>query len=204
MIDSHSPVDDHPRRCITRDTDRFVRRTRFSGVVVSDDNSVPYLLDPLKAALDAVHAVGWALHAGIDVEMPAGGYGAHPIKALDYRPSFWRISPYHLRHHPADRPVTLWASARSTEAGHPKVTGGRLRRSRHRRCYLVDLSEGEGSEAVYDERSGAAAATQTQPNTGQLRAAVSRIELCHRRGNCKCAYSFGISFSGILSASATS
>ena len=146
-------------------------------MVVSDDNSAPHLLDPLKAALDAVHAVGWALHAGIDVEMPAGGgYGAHPIKALDYRPSFWRISPYHLRHHPADRPVTLWASARSTEAGHPKVTGGRLRRSRHRRCYLVDLSEGEGSEAVYDESSGAAAATQPQPNTGQLRAAVSRIE----------------------------
>ena len=53
-------------------------------MVVSDDNSVPYLLDPLKAALDAVHAVGWVLHAGIDVELPAvGGYGAHPIEALD-------------------------------------------------------------------------------------------------------------------------
>ena len=60
-------------------------------MVVSDDNSVPYLLDPLKAALDAVHAVGWALRAGIDVELPAGGgYGAHLIEALDYRPSFWR------------------------------------------------------------------------------------------------------------------
>jgi hypothetical protein len=67
-------------------------------VVVSDDNSVPYLLDPLKAALDAVHAVGWALHAGIDVELPAGGgYAAHPIEALDCRPSFWGICPYHLR-----------------------------------------------------------------------------------------------------------
>ena len=53
-------------------------------MVVSDDNSVPYLLDPLKAALDAVHAVGWVLHAGIDVELPAvGGYGAHLIEALD-------------------------------------------------------------------------------------------------------------------------
>jgi hypothetical protein len=59
---------------------------------------VPYLLDPLKAALDAVHAVGWVLHAGIDVELPAvGGDGAHLIEALDYRPSFWRMCRYHLR-----------------------------------------------------------------------------------------------------------
>ena len=87
-------------------------------MVVSDDNSVPYLLDPLKAALDAVHAVSWALPAGIDVELPAGGYAAHPIEALDYRPSFWRMCPYHLRvPSPADRPVTLWASARSQRPG---------------------------------------------------------------------------------------
>jgi len=97
---------------------------------VSDDNSVPYLLDPLKAALDAVHAVGWALRAGIDVELPAGGgYGAHPIEALDYRPSFWRMCRYHLRVPSADRPVTLWASARSQRPGRPKVMGGRLKRS---------------------------------------------------------------------------
>jgi len=98
---------------------------------VSDDNSVPHLLDPLKAALDAVHAVGWALRAGIDVELPAGGgYGAHPIEALDYRPSFWRMCRYHLRiPSPADRPVTLWASARSQRPGRPKVMGGRLKRS---------------------------------------------------------------------------
>ena len=124
-------------------------------MVVSDDNSVPYLLDPLKAALDAVHAVGWALHAGIDVELPAGGgYGAHPIEALDYRPSFWRMCRYHLRV-PSGGPASDLVGVRPvTEAGRPKVTGGQLKRSRHRRCCLVALGEGEGSEAVYDERSG--------------------------------------------------
>lgn len=122
---------------------------------MSDDNSVPYLLDPLKAALDAVHAVGWALRAGIDVELPAGGgYGAHPIEALDYRPSFWRMCRYHLRV-PSGGPASDLVGVRPvTEAGRPKVTGGQLKRSRHRRCCLVALGEGEGSEAAYDERSG--------------------------------------------------
>ena len=95
-------------------------------MVVSDDNSVPYLLDPLKAALDAVHAVSWALHAGIDVELPAGGgHAAHPIEALDYRPSFWRMCPYHLRARsggPASdlvgvRPVTEAGVGKSREGG---------------------------------------------------------------------------------------
>ena len=91
---------------------------------MSDDNSVPYLLDPLKAALDAVHAVGWALHAGIDVEMPAGGYGAHPIKALDYRPSFWRISPYHLRA-PSGGPASDLVGVRPVYRGRASESHGR-------------------------------------------------------------------------------
>jgi beta-glucosidase len=41
VIDSYSARRRYPRRCITRDTDRFVRRTRFSGVVVSDERSGP-------------------------------------------------------------------------------------------------------------------------------------------------------------------
>lgn len=45
----------------------------------------------------------------------------------------------------------------------PKVTGGRLRRSRHRRYCLVALGEGEGNEAVYGERSGTAVATKPGP-----------------------------------------
>jgi hypothetical protein len=36
---------------------------------------------------------------------------------------------YHLRVPSADRPVTLWASARSQRPGRPKVMGGRLKRS---------------------------------------------------------------------------
>jgi len=93
-------------------------------VVVSDDNSVPYLLDPLKAALDAVHAVSWALPAGIDVELPAGGYAAHPIEALDYRPSFWRMCPYHLRARSGGPASDLVGVLPVTEAGVGKSREG--------------------------------------------------------------------------------
>ena len=94
-------------------------------MVVSDDNSVPHLLDPLKAALDAVHAVSWALHAGIDVELPAGGgYAAHPIEALDYRPSFWRICPYHLRA-PSGGPASDLVGVRPVYRGRASESHGR-------------------------------------------------------------------------------
>src|SRR6185436_4807574 len=104
-----------------------------------------------------VHAVGWALRAGIDVELPAGGgYGAHLIEALDGGPASEEfVLTIHLRA-PSGGPASdVVGVGPVTEAGRPKVMGGRLKRSRHRGCCLVALGEGEGSEAVYDEGSGA-------------------------------------------------
>ena len=92
-------------------------------MVVSDDNSVPYLLDPLKAALDAVHAVGWALRAGIDVELPAGGYGARSRRSTTGLASGECVVTT-FGYHPADRPVTLWVSARSQRPGVRKSREG--------------------------------------------------------------------------------
>jgi hypothetical protein len=131
VIDSYSPADGIPvaasRAILTDLLGELAFRAWWS-----DDNSVPCLLDPQMAAADAVRAVGWALHAGIDVELPAGGgYGAYPIEALDCRPIFWGICPYHFRAPSGGPSSDLAGVRRSAETGHPKVTGERPRRSRH-------------------------------------------------------------------------
>ena len=107
-------------------------------MVVSDDNSVPYLLDPLKAALDAVHAVGWVLHAGIDVELPAvGGDGAHLIEALDGGlASEEFVLTIHLRA-PSGGPASDLVGARPVYRGRASEShGGRPRRSRQQTVLL--------------------------------------------------------------------
>ncbi len=78
-----------------------------------------------------VHAVGWVLHAGIDVVLPAvGGYGAHLIEALDGGPASEEfVLTIHLRA-PSGGPASDLVGVRPvTEAGRPKVMGGRLKRS---------------------------------------------------------------------------
>ena len=177
VIDSHSPVDDIPvaaSRAILTDSLGGLAFPAWWCQTTTRCRTSSIHLRP--HSMPSTRSAGRCTPASTSSCQPAAATGRIRSRRSTTGLASGEFVLTTFGHHPADRPVTLWASARSTEAGRPKVTGGRLRRSRHRRCCLVALGEGEGSEAVYDERSGAAAATQTQPNTGQLRAAVSRIE----------------------------
>jgi hypothetical protein len=161
VIDSYSPADGIPvaasRAILTDLLGELAFRAWWS-----DDNSVPCLLDPQMAAADAVRAVGWALHAGIDVVSDRGAR----LQAY-----LLGICPYHFRA-PSGGPSSDLAGVRPVCRDRASESHGRASTTvTTQRCCLVAPGQSEGSEAVYDERSGVAAATQTQPDTGQLRAA---------------------------------
>ncbi|WP_175477064.1 glycoside hydrolase family 3 protein [Ruania alba] len=84
VMNSYSEVDGVPAG-LSREllTDLLRDRMGFRGTVVADYRTIQYGVDRLGAAPEATRSAALALHAGLDVELPAPyGYGATLVDAV--------------------------------------------------------------------------------------------------------------------------